>query len=54
MAQSNRARRGGSRPDVQAIHSLQTQGLVTSWSEISRLAHREAADGSLWGATFLG
>ena len=37
-----------------AQEALAYNSLVTSWSEISRLAHREAADGSLWGATFLG
>src|SRR5712692_3768877 len=35
-----------------AQEALAYNSLVTSWSEISRLAHREAADGSLWGATF--
>ena len=34
--------------------ALAYNSLVTSWSEISRLAHREASDGSLWEATFLG
>ena len=29
-------------------------GLVTSWSEISRLSRREAADAGLWQGTFLG
>jgi putative DNA methylase len=29
-------------------------GLVTSWSEISRLSRREASDSGLWEATFLG
>ncbi len=37
-----------------AQEALAYNSLVTSWSEISRLAHREASDGSLWGATFLG
>ncbi len=37
-----------------AQEALAYNSLVTSWSEISQLAHREAADGSLWGATFLG
>ena len=37
-----------------AQEALAYNSLVTSWSEISRLAHREAADGSLWAATFLG
>jgi putative DNA methylase len=34
--------------------ALAYNSMVTSWSEISRLAHREASDGSLWEATFLG
>ena len=29
-------------------------GLVTTWSEISRLARREASDSGLWEATYLG
>ena len=37
-----------------AQEALAYNSLVTSWSEISRLAHREASDGSLWEATFLG
>jgi putative DNA methylase len=37
-----------------AQEALAYNSLVTSWLEISRLAHREASDGSLWGATFLG
>ncbi len=35
--------------EAQAYNSL-----VVSWSEISRLANREASDGNLWEATFLG
>jgi len=41
--------RKGWSPEAQAYNSL-----VTSWSEISRLARREASDNSLWEATFLG
>ena len=40
--------RKGWSPEAQAYNSL-----VTSWSEISRLARREASDSSLWQATFL-
>jgi len=34
--------------------ALAYNSLVTSWSEISRLARREASDSGLWEATFLG
>jgi len=34
--------------------ALAYNSLVTSWSEISRLAHREASDSGLWEATSLG
>ncbi len=37
-----------------AQEALAYNSLVTSWSEISRLAHREASDQGLWGATYLG
>jgi putative DNA methylase len=34
--------------------ALAYNSLVTSWSEISRLARREASDSGLWEATYLG
>ena len=34
--------------------ALAYNSLVTSWSEISRLANREAADSALWTGTYLG
>ncbi|HEU0000560.1 MAG TPA: DUF1156 domain-containing protein [Ktedonobacteraceae bacterium] len=34
--------------------ALAYNSLVISWSEISRLAHREAGDAGLWEATYLG
>ncbi len=34
--------------------ALAYNSLVTSWSEISRLANREASDENLWEATYLG
>ncbi len=37
-----------------AQEALAYNSLVTSWLEISRLAHREASDQGLWGATYLG
>ncbi|HEU0002298.1 MAG TPA: hypothetical protein VFQ36_15450, partial [Ktedonobacteraceae bacterium] len=37
-----------------AQEALAYNSLVTSWSEISRLAHREAGDAGLWEATYLG
>jgi putative DNA methylase len=37
-----------------AQEALAYNSLVTSWSEISRLAHREASDQGLWVATYLG
>lgn len=37
-----------------AQEALAYNSIVTSWSEISRLAQREASDGNLWEATFLG
>jgi putative DNA methylase len=37
-----------------AQEALAYNSLVTSWSEISRLAHREASDEGLWEATYLG
>ena len=37
-----------------ASEALAYNSLVTSWSEISRLARREASDNNLWEATFLG
>ena len=37
-----------------AQEALAYNSLVTSWSEISRLAHREASDGSLWEGAYLG
>jgi putative DNA methylase len=37
-----------------AQEALAYNSLVTSWSEISRLAHREASDGSLWAGTYVG
>jgi putative DNA methylase len=37
-----------------AQEALAYNSLVTSWSEISRLAQREASDSGLWEATFLG
>ncbi len=37
-----------------ASEALAYNSLVTSWSEISRLARREASDSSLWQATYLG
>jgi putative DNA methylase len=37
-----------------AAEALAYNSLVTSWSEISRLARREAGERQLWEATFLG
>ncbi len=37
-----------------AQEALAYNSLVTSWSEISRLAYREAGDAGLWEATYLG
>ena len=37
-----------------AQEALAYNSLVTSWSEISRLAHRQASDTGLWEATYLG
>jgi len=37
-----------------AQEALAYNSLVASWSEISRLAQREASDGLLWGASYLG
>jgi putative DNA methylase len=37
-----------------AQEALAYNSLVTSWLEISRLAHREASEQGLWGATYLG
>ncbi len=37
-----------------AQEALAYNSLVISWSEISRLAHREAGDAGLWEATYLG
>ncbi|HZU68943.1 MAG TPA: DUF1156 domain-containing protein [Ktedonobacteraceae bacterium] len=37
-----------------AQEALAYNSLVTSWSEISRLAHREAGDAGLWEATYMG
>ena len=37
-----------------AQEALAYNSLVASWSEISRLAQREASDGLLWGAGYLG
>ena len=37
-----------------AQEALAYNSLVTSWSEISRLAQREASDGSLWAGTYVG
>jgi putative DNA methylase len=34
--------------------ALAYNSLVVSWSEISRLANREASDGNLWDGTYLG
>jgi len=36
-----------------AQEALAFNSLVVSWSEISRLAQREASDGSLWEATYI-
>ena len=36
-----------------AQEALAYNSLVTSWSEISRLAHREASDSGLWEATWV-
>jgi putative DNA methylase len=36
-----------------AQEALAYNSLVTSWSEISRLAHRQASDTGLWEATYL-
>ncbi len=37
-----------------AQEALAYNGLVSSWSEISRLAYREASDSELWQGTYLG
>jgi putative DNA methylase len=37
-----------------AQEALAYNSLVTSWSEISRLAQRQASDADLWAGTFLG
>ncbi len=37
-----------------AQEALAYNSLVTSWSEVSRLAHREASDVGLWAGTYLG
>ena len=37
-----------------AQEALAYNSLVTSWSEVSRLAHREASDVGLWAGTFWG
>jgi putative DNA methylase len=37
-----------------AQEALAYNSLVTSWSEISRLAHRETSDSGLWEATYVG
>jgi putative DNA methylase len=37
-----------------AQEALAYNSIVTSWSEISRLAHMEAGDAGLWEATYLG
>src|SRR6266704_3533617 len=37
-----------------AQEALAYNSLVTSWSEISRLAHREASDSGLWEGAYLG
>ena len=36
-----------------ASEALAYNSLVTSWSEISRLAHREASDSGLWEGAYL-
>jgi hypothetical protein len=45
-------RRAGDAGEIWRV--LAYNSLVTSWLEISRLAHREASDQGLWGATYLG
>ncbi len=37
-----------------ATEALSYNSLVTSWSEISRLAHRQASDTGLWEGAYLG
>ena len=37
-----------------AQEALAYNSLVTSWSEVSRLAQRQASDVRLWAGTFLG